>query len=142
MTININKNIQLNEMIKNVVESDIKKYFKVREIELERENGEEIPRPSQLGSVNSIQEEYQEVLLNEDASSRYNSEKKPEFMTFSRKDFDFIDLVSEEPGEAEGITIKVKYFLFRYKNKISFLRTKWIKDSKQKNPMPISNDTF
>ena len=41
ITININKNIELNEMIKSIIEKDIKKHFKVREIEIERENGEE-----------------------------------------------------------------------------------------------------
>ena len=44
ITININKNKELNEMIKNIVEKDIKKYFKVREIELDRQAGETEPR--------------------------------------------------------------------------------------------------
>lgn len=109
---------------------------------------EEVKLSSQFSKLRrKTESKYDEVLLNDDGSMSFKSIHAPsgeELMPFHKSDFDFFDLqaVTTFPDEGAGVTQKVKYFVFRYKNKITYQRTRWAKETKEnpnpKNSPPIS----
>lgn len=98
MTLNLNKDKKINEMIHGIVERSIKSQMS------ERGRREEQKRKEMM--------ELEEVLLSEEE----NEEKA--YMRFRRADFDFFDLKAQ--AEMKGVRKQIRYFVFRYKNEIAY----------------------
>ena len=100
MTVNLNKDKKINEMIHGIVERSIKSQIS------ERGRREEQKRKDMM--------ELEEVLLNEEE----NDEKG--YVKFRRAEFDFFDLKAQV--EMNKVKKHIRYFVFRYKNEVAYQR--------------------
>lgn len=102
LTLNLNKDKRINDMIQNIVEQDIKKEVIKNSIIEEKQRND--------------REGMEEVLLREDGEGLISSK----YIKYQRSDFDFIDLKTQIEENKEKKLIR--YFLFRYKNDVSYIR--------------------
>jgi hypothetical protein len=98
MTVNLNKDKKINEMIHGIVERSIKSQIS------ERGRREEQKRKDMM--------ELEEVLLSEEE----NDEKG--YVKIRRAEFDFFDLKAQV--EMNKVKKHIRYFVFRYKNEVAY----------------------